>query len=50
MGLGIYPSVSLQEARDKRYSAKKKLEIDVDPAEDKKLKKSNTSLSSLCSP
>ncbi len=39
MGLGIYPSVSLQEAREKRYSAKKKLEIDVDPAEDKKLKK-----------
>ena len=41
LALGVYPNVSLQEAREKRRSAKKKLEQGLDPSEQKKLEKIN---------
>ncbi|MES2676880.1 MAG: tyrosine-type recombinase/integrase [Pseudomonadota bacterium] len=37
LALGTYPMISLGEARDKRYIAKKQLKDGIDPSEEKKL-------------
>lgn len=39
MAFGVYPDVSLAEARDKRYQARKLLEQNIDPNEKKKIAK-----------
>ncbi len=36
LSIGIYPTLSLSEARDKRHEAKKKIEAGIDPGEEKK--------------
>ena len=38
--LGVYPDVSLKEARDRRDAARKLLADGVDPSENRKAKKS----------
>lgn len=39
---GVYPDVTLKDARDKRDAARKLLEADVDPGENKKVQKAAT--------
>ncbi len=39
LALGTYPTVSLAEARDKRFDAKKQLSNGIDPSQEKKQKK-----------
>ena len=39
LALGTYPMISLAEARDKRFAAKKQLKEGIDPSEKKKLDK-----------
>jgi hypothetical protein len=39
LALGVYPDVSLKEARDKRDAARKHLEDGIDPSKEKKRKK-----------
>lgn len=39
LALGVYPSVSLKEARDKRFDAAKLLEKGIDPSAERKAKK-----------
>lgn len=39
LALGTYPMISLAEARDKRFTAKKQLKEGIDPSEKKKLDK-----------
>ena len=39
LALGIYPDVSLKDAREKRDEARKLLDKDLDPSADKKAKK-----------
>ena len=41
LALGIYPRVSLADARDKREEARKLLAAEVDPSENKKILKSS---------
>lgn len=40
LALGVYPEVSLKEAREKRDTARKKLSNDIDPAQHRKIAKS----------
>lgn len=42
LALGVYPEVSLQEAREKALEAKKLLSNKIDPSEDKKANKSES--------
>jgi len=39
LALGTYPMISLAEAREKRFEAKKKIKEGIDPSEQKKLEK-----------
>jgi hypothetical protein len=39
LSLGVYPEVSLKEARDKRDAARKQLQEGLDPSHEKKLSK-----------
>jgi integrase len=39
LSLGVYPEVSLKQARDKRDEARKKIQDGLDPSHEKKLKK-----------
>lgn len=39
LSIGVYPEVTLGEARDKAYEARKKIADNVDPSEEKRLKK-----------
>ncbi|AVK36962.1 hypothetical protein CSB69_1872 [Morganella morganii] len=39
LALGIYPELSLSDARDKRDSARKQIAEGIDPCEQKRIKK-----------
>jgi len=44
LALGVYPDVSLKEARDRRYQAKKLLEDGIDPGEQRRAIRKETEL------
>jgi len=39
LSIGVYPTVSLKEARNKRDAAKKRLEQNIDPSQSKQTNK-----------
>lgn len=46
LAFGVYPEVSLKEARDKREAARKQLQDGLDPSHEKKLSKLTNSINS----
>jgi integrase len=47
LALGVYPTTSLKEARDKRDTAKKQIDGGIDPSLDRKIKKTGATESSF---